>query len=114
MIQVVRPGRDAAKAIHCSTAQCEIHLGTIAMSVVERTARGVWRIQPGWIFRNGILERSDYDFRSERQLSHAFSGRERAPEGTQVVREVNLPIWVRCPQCHRLRIVTEDALFRPA
>lgn len=103
--------------IFCGRAQCGAFLGTVGISVVGMNAKPVWRIEPGWMFRQGILERVDYSLRSERKIIHeTFTRTEN--EGDQrgrvsIAREANLPIVVRCPQCHSHRMVLPDVAFRP-
>lgn len=73
----------------------------------------VWRIQPGWVWVQGILQKQDTTFRNERMLAHELFGGRR-PEGASMRREVNLPVVVRCPNCHGLRFVQPDIVLRPS
>jgi len=71
----------------------------------------VWRIQPGWVWRQGTLERVDQDLAQQSRLIHATWGR--TDGRVNVAREANLPIVVRCPKCHGLRLVMPDVVLRP-
>lgn len=100
--------------IFCGGAQCGHLLGEIGASVVGRNPNPVWRIQPGWRWRTGILERNDESLEQERRLAHETFGVQRISDGRVAIgREVNLPVVVRCPNCHRLRYVQPDTLLRP-
>lgn len=103
--------------VFCSNGQCGEYLGTVALSGLQRRPHPVWRIEPGWRFSDtghlhlGVLERQDMTFASERQLYERLTGRPRAMQGVGVVREVDLPVVVRCPKCRRTRWVAPDAVF---
>jgi len=71
----------------------------------------VWRIEQGWTWKQGILERSDFTLRNERKLIHETFGH--IESRVNVAREVNLPVVVRCPKCHGLRLVQPDVVLRP-
>jgi len=71
----------------------------------------VWRIEPGWSWNQGILERRDFTLRQERKLIHETFGR--IESRVSVAREANLPIVVRCTKCHGLRLVQPDVVLRP-
>jgi len=101
--------------VRCSTTHCGHLLGEVGISEVLSKPRPVWRIQPGWTWRNGILERIDETARQERSLAYEVTGREFipaggrfTPAGLNLTREAELPIAVRCPQCHRPRWVDAD------
>ena len=81
----------------------------------------VWRIEPGWIFVQGILTRVDSEFRQEARLAHeVFSvlrvidaqGRKGPPRGGHVGRECDLPVVVRCSSCHSLRYVLPSVVLQ--
>lgn len=88
-----------------------------------RNPNPVWRIRPGWRWRfpsgvreglgNGILEFSDQSLEGERRLHHEAFGGRFSDDRLGVVREVNLPVVVRCPKCHRLRYVRPEVVVQP-
>ena len=116
--------------ILCGGAQCGEYLGDVGPSVVGMKTGPVWYIRPGWcwVFPPGtrgqplgraILERRDDTGRAERELIHARYGltvpagaRLQLDQRVSVGREVDLPVVVRCPRCHRLRYVTPEAVLR--
>lgn len=107
--------RVPSREIWCSTAQCGESLGTITASSLERhRGKPVWQIRPGWFFVHGILERTDYEFTSERKLLHEVIGQERAVFGVGYNREVDLdpPINVRCPKCRRVQMIVPANAFK--
>jgi hypothetical protein len=95
-------------AIACSDDRCAQALGVIGPSIRSGNPRPVWRIRPGWMFTNGILEHIDERLSSERRLYHEVTGGRR-PVGVAMIRECDLPLCVRCPRCHRMRWVAPDA-----
>ena len=109
--------------ILCGGAQCGHYLGDVGPSVVGMKSAPVWRIDPGWQWRfplgvrgqplgSAILEFVG-EPRPELQLAHEAFGVHRIGDSrVSIAREVNLPIVVRCPKCHRLRYVPLDVLSR--
>jgi len=102
-------------------AHCGDFLGTVGASAAQMNPHPVWRIEPGWDWQmvssergvpKGVLARIDQDFRQHGRLIHATWGRTDSRVG--VSREAPLPIVVRCPKCHSLRLVQPDAVLRPA
>jgi hypothetical protein len=106
--------------VFCGNGQCGERLGVVAMSGVQSRMRPVWKIEPGWWFSDrkhlhlGVLEQTDYTFRSERELYEHLTSRPRAMQGVGVGREVSLPVIVRCPKCHSKRTVPPDIVFSSA
>lgn len=99
--------------ILCAGADCGELLGEIGPTATAlQGPRLVWRIRPGWTWRDGALTFDDHTFRSERQLLHETTGRQRLAVGLALGRECELPLRVRCPKCHRVRWVTPDLVFR--
>lgn len=96
--------------VFCGRAQCGELLGEVGASNSGMNPNPVWRIQPGWHWRAGILERTDYTLRSERKLIHETFGRQEPRVAP--AREANLPIVVRCPKCQSFRLVQPDVVFR--
>lgn len=89
---------------------CEETLGMIRRTEIGlKDYRWAWAIQPGWNWRDGALDRADETFRHERQLLHETLGRQRPIERVNIGREVDLPVRVRCPKCHRTAIIGEPA-----
>lgn len=106
--------------IFCGRAQCGELLGTVGASILGSNPNPVWRIQPGWDWEmagsergvpKGVLSRIDQDFLQQARLVHATWGRTESRVG--VAREAPLPIVVRCPKCHSLRLVQPDVVLRP-
>ncbi len=97
--------------IFCGGTQCGELLGEVGASAAQMNPSPVWRIQPGWVWRQGILEMSDQNLSQQARLIHATWGRTDSRVG--VAREANLPIVVRCPKCHGLRLVQPDVILRP-
>lgn len=97
----------------CAGSDCRQELGVVAPSATAlQGPKLVWRIRPGWGWRDGALDYSDADCRMERQLLHETTGRQRMSVGLALSRECDLPVRVRCPRCHRVRIVTPEMLLR--
>lgn len=111
----------AATVVTVACAACGHRLGTVGMSAVQMKLQPVWQVEPGWRIAisgplRGILDRSDHAFESERRLSHEMTGNQRAPERVMLGREIDITdagLCVRCPNCHRLRVVTPRVLYRP-
>lgn len=97
--------------IICGSTHCGYALGMVDISIRGSNPHPVWYIQPGWYWKQGILEFGDNSMRAERQLLHEF-GRDRLSEGVKLAREANLPICVRCPKCHRPRWIPPDVFSR--
>lgn len=94
--------------------QCEQLLGEVGPSQVGmKDGRLVWRIRPGWSWRDGALVYQDETFRMERMLAHEVR-MESGLSGTALARECDLPLRVQCPKCHLMRWITQDLAFRPA
>lgn len=99
--------------VFCAGSDCGDLLGAIGpSSISDKAGRPVWRIQPGWSWVDGALTFNDFTYRSERQLLHEMTGRQRMVVGAALARECDLPLRVRCPKCHRTRWVTPDLVFR--
>lgn len=98
--------------ILCAGADCGQPLGVVGLSATSlQGPKLVWRIQPGWGWRDGALDFNDHTLRMERQLLHETTGRQRRIEGMGMGRECDLPVRVRCPRCHRVRIVTPEMVL---
>lgn len=96
----------------CAGSDCRQELGTVGISATAlQGPKPVWRIQPGWGWHDGALDFRDDTLRSERRLLHEMVGRERLVVGMALGRECDLPIRVRCPRCHRVRIVTPEMIL---
>lgn len=104
----------------CATTHCDQVIGEVGISARSGNLQPVWRIQPGWTWIKGILTYCDESYRQERGLVYEMTGREFiqrgmrfAPSGIGVLREVDLPICVRCPKCRRPRWVSGSLQVRP-
>ncbi len=101
--------------VFCAGSDCGHLLGEIGPSLVNlQGPRLVWRIQPGWGWHDGALTFNDFNLQQERRLLHETTGRQRLAVGLALARECDLPLRVRCPQCHRVRFVTPELLIRRA
>lgn len=99
--------------IFCAGSDCGDPLGEIVPTMTALSGpRLVWRIEPGWTWRDGALAFDDFTCRQERQLLHETTGRDRMVVGAALARECDLPLRVRCPKCHRVRWVTPDLVLR--
>lgn len=96
----------------CATTHCGKPLGEVGISILSGHPKPVWRIQPGWTWRKGILERVDETLRQERAVAYEATGAERLIPGMGIAREADLPLCVRCPHCHRPRWVSGDLQVR--
>jgi hypothetical protein len=110
------PARTHEKTVYCTDKMCGERLGVGGTSVVQGRRKPIWRIEPGWWFVRGILERSDSMLSSEARLRHETMEPTLDPRlGARLVRhvrEVDLPITVRCPKCHRAQLVVATQVTR--
>lgn len=101
------------REVYCSGTHCGGLLGRAGPSGLEKKrGQPVWHIEPGWLWVHGILQRTDYEFHSERRLRHETLGQERRIDGVGHRRECDLPVNVRCPKCHRVQMVVASQIKR--